>query len=90
MSKKVNKEGLGFPSIDALLDKYDSKYKLVYASAMRAKQMDIEMKNQDRKDEIESETISVTPVGRALEEILQDKVHVEFEQVDYKDKKNDE
>ena len=32
-----NEEGLRYPSIDNLLTKIDSKYKLAYASAKRAK-----------------------------------------------------
>jgi DNA-directed RNA polymerase subunit omega len=34
-----NKEGLRYPSIDTLLEKIDSKYKLAYASAKRAKKI---------------------------------------------------
>lgn len=67
-----NSEGLRYPSIDNLLTKIDSKYKLAYASAKRAKIIK------------EEEYVSVTPksskpVGVALEEILADKIEIEFE-----------
>lgn len=69
MSK--NEEGLRYPSIDLLLDKIDSKYKLAYTSALRAKSI----------KELEDSTIAlqcVKPVGQALEEIEQGKVTIEF------------
>lgn len=68
-----NKEGLRYPSIDNLLTKIDSKYKLAYASAKRAKII--------REEEYIAidDSICSKPVGQALEEILQDKVHIEFE-----------
>jgi DNA-directed RNA polymerase subunit omega len=69
MSK--NEEGLRYPSIDRLLDKIDSKYKLAYTSALRAKSL----------KEFEDSTIAlqcVKPVGQALEEIEQGKVTIEF------------
>ena len=37
MSNKKNYDGMRYPSVDALLDKIDSKYKLAYAAAKRAK-----------------------------------------------------
>ena len=36
-AKKTNKDGMRYPSIDKLLEKVDSKYKLVYISSKRAK-----------------------------------------------------
>ncbi len=70
--KNLNKEGLRYPSIDNLLTKIDSKYKLAYASAKRAKII--------REDGyVAVDSICSKPVGQALEEILQDKVHIEFE-----------
>lgn len=66
-----NKEGLRYPSIDDLLTKIDSKYKLAYASAKRAKII---------KEE-EYTPIDPTcskPVGIALEEILEEKVSIDF------------
>ena len=35
--KKTNRDGMRYPSIDKLLEKVDSKYKLVYISSKRAK-----------------------------------------------------
>lgn len=64
-------DGMRYPSIDKLLDKVDSKYKLAYIAAKRAKS-------------IQEEGTSLTdakcrkPVGKALEEVLSDKIQVEF------------
>jgi DNA-directed RNA polymerase subunit omega len=66
-----NEEGLRYPSIDNLLTKIDSKYKLAYASAKRAKIL--------KEDDYTSiDTKSSKPVGIALEEIIADKVKIEF------------
>ena len=67
-----NKEGLRYPSIDNLLTKIDSKYKLAYAAAKRAKII-----RED--DDVSVDAKCSKPVGQALEEILQDKVKIEFE-----------
>ena len=68
-----NKEGLRYPSIDNLLTKIDSKYKLAYASAKRAKKI--------KEDDYTSiDPRSSKPEGIALEEILEDKIDVEFEE----------
>ncbi len=70
MSK--NKEGLRYPSIDKLLHSIDSKYKLAYAAALRAKII----------RETEETTIDAKcdkPVGIALEEIMAGKIDIEFE-----------
>lgn len=68
-----NKEGLRYPSIDLLLTKIDSKYKLAYASAKRAKKI--------KEDDFTSiDPKCSKPVGIALEEILADKIKMEFEQ----------
>jgi DNA-directed RNA polymerase subunit omega len=66
-----NEEGLRYPSIDNLLTKIDSKYKLAYASAKRAKII-----KEEAYTAIDAK--SSKPVGIALEEILQDKVKIEF------------
>ena len=66
-----NKEGLRYPSIDNLLKKIDSKYKLAYASAKRAKII-----KEEEYTAVEAK--SSKPVGVALEEILEDKVKIEF------------
>ena len=61
-----------FPSIDALLQKIDSKYLLVNVASKRAKEMDetgyFQMK--------ESEYKSTKNIGRALEEINNNLIHV--------------
>ena len=68
-----NEEGLRYPSIDNLLTKIDSKYKLAYASAKRAKKY--------KEDEYTSiDPLCSKPVGIALEEVLHDKIEIEFEE----------
>ena len=61
-----------YPSIDALLQKIDSKYLLVNIASKRAKEMDetgyFQMK--------ESEYKSAKNIGRALEEINKGLIHV--------------
>ena len=70
--KKTNKDGMRYPSIDKLLEKVDSKYKLVYISSKRAQIIESE-------DYIAIENPRcVKSVGQALEEILEDKVKCEF------------
>lgn len=54
-----------YPSIDALLQKIDSKYLLVNIASKRAKEMDETGYYQMK----ESEYKSVKNIGRALEEI---------------------
>ena len=67
-----NDDGLRYPSIDNLLTKIDSKYKLAYASAKRAKII--------KEDEYVSiDPKCSKPVGVALEEILEGKVQIDFE-----------
>lgn len=70
--KKTNKDGMRYPSIDKLLEKVDSKYKLVYISSKRAQII-------ENEDYIAIENPRcVKSVGQALEEILEDKVKCEF------------
>lgn len=67
-----NNEGLRYPSIDQLLEKIDSKYKLVYAASKVAhiiEQEDLYIEGAKAK----------TSIGQALEEILNDKVEITFE-----------
>jgi DNA-directed RNA polymerase subunit omega len=66
-----NTEGLRYPSIDELLKVVDSKYKLAYISAKRAKII-----KQDNYSSVENRCVK--PVGQALEEILAGKVSAEF------------
>ena len=68
-----NTDGLRYPSIDNLLTKIDSKYKLAYTSAKRAKLI-------KEEDYLTIEPKCSKPVGIALEEILQGKIHIEFEE----------
>jgi len=66
-----NNDGLRYPSIDDLLEVIDSKYKLAYIAAKRAKII-----KQDNYSSVDNKCVK--PVGQALEEILQDKVKAEF------------
>lgn len=66
-----NTDGLRYPSIDDLLKVVDSKYKLAYISAKRAKII-----KQDNYSSVENKCVK--PVGQALEEILAGKVSAEF------------
>ncbi len=75
---KRNTEGMRYPSVDKLLDKVDSKYKLAYIAARRARV--IEDEQGYIAEDINS--ICAKPVGQALEEILADKVSVEFAPAD--------
>ncbi len=69
--KNENTEGLRYPSIDTLLGKIDSKYKLAYASSLRAKAI-------KEFDDLSIKVRCVKPVGQALEEIEADKVQIIF------------
>jgi DNA-directed RNA polymerase subunit omega len=67
-----NKDGMRYPSIDKLLSKIDSKYKLVYAASKIAHIIEAEkLKVED--------SICVKSIGIALEEILDGKVKIDFE-----------
>ncbi|MDY0210162.1 MAG: DNA-directed RNA polymerase subunit omega [Acholeplasma sp.] len=65
------KDGMRYPSIDQLLEKIDSKYKLAYVAAKRAKS--IQADGTPLED-----PLCKKPVGIALEEVLEDKIQVEF------------
>ena len=54
-----------YPSIDKILTKVESKYKLVHIAAKRSKELDQE-KNYQMK---EKDYISKKSIGKALEEI---------------------
>ncbi len=69
---KGNTEGLRYPSIDKLLNTIDSKYKLAYTAALRAKML---KENEDTTIEPKC----VKPVGIALEEVEAGKIKIEFE-----------
>ena len=67
-----NKDGMRYPSIDKLLSKIDSKYKLVYAASKIAHIIEAEkLKVED--------AVCVKSIGIALEEILDGKVKIDFE-----------
>ncbi len=71
MSKKEY-DGMRYPSIDELLEKVDSKYKLAVLAAKRAHII-------DEEDWTAAEDgICVKPIGQALEEVLEDKCTMEF------------
>jgi DNA-directed RNA polymerase subunit omega len=70
--RKVNlakRYGMRYPSIDQLLEKSESKYRLVIGAAMRAKEI-------QKDNETLIETSCVKPVGRALEEIISGDVEI--------------
>lgn len=66
-----NTDGLRYPSIDDLLEVVDSKYKLAYIAALRAKII-----KQDGISSVDNRCVK--PVGQALEEVLAGKVKAEF------------
>lgn len=61
-----------YPSIDKLLNHVGSKYLLVNVVARRAKQMQESEHYQLKEDEYRS----VKPLGRALEEVAKDLIHI--------------
>lgn len=71
MATNKNTDGMRYPSIDLLLDKIDSKYKLAYAASKRAKIIE-----QEKFVAVDAKCEK--SVGQALEEILKDKVQIEF------------
>lgn len=62
-----------YPSIDKLLNHVGSKYLLVNVIAKRAKQM-AETEHYQLKEE---EYQSKKPIGRALEEVSKDLIHMQ-------------
>ncbi|MFA7075520.1 MAG: DNA-directed RNA polymerase subunit omega [Candidatus Izemoplasmatales bacterium] len=70
-NKKMNHEGLRYPSIDDLLEVVDSKYKLAYIAAKRAKII-----KSDNYSSVNNKCVKA--VGMALEEILEGKVTAKF------------
>lgn len=62
-----------YPSIDKLLNQVGSKYLLVNIVSRRAKEMEATGHYQMK----ESEYSSAKPIGRALEEIAKELVHIE-------------
>ncbi|CCP88443.1 DNA-directed RNA polymerase subunit omega [Candidatus Phytoplasma solani] len=72
-SKKINKDGLSYPSIDKLLDKINSKYKLVHVASKIAHVIETKKKPLP-------ELICNKVIGKALEEIINNKVKFVFKQ----------
>ena len=66
-------DGMRYPSVDALLEKVDSKYKLSIIAAKRAHIID----EEDGWTPLE-DPICEKPIGVALEEILADKTEMTF------------
>lgn len=62
-----------YPSIDKILNVVDSKYALVYVVSNRSKEM-IKTKHYQMD---ENEYKSSKPIGRALEEVYEDLIHIE-------------
>ncbi|MFV9509937.1 DNA-directed RNA polymerase subunit omega [Tepidibacillus sp. LV47] len=60
-----------YPSIDKLLEKADSKYKLVIAASKRARKL------RDGEHLLISDPKSNKYVGKALEEIYEDQVMID-------------
>jgi len=68
------------PSVDKLLEKIDSKYKIAYIAAKRARQISSDGQSQmDYVDEL-PDAVSTKSVGLALEEILNDVIAYELEE----------
>ena len=68
------------PSVDKLLEKIDSKYKIAYIAAKRARQISNSGVSQMDYDEELPEAKSVKSVGLALEEILHDVLDYELKE----------
>lgn len=62
-----------YPSIDKLLTKVGSKYLLVNLVSKRAK----EMQETEYYQMKENEYISAKEIGKALEEVAKDLIHIE-------------
>ena len=62
-----------YPSIDKILNFVDSKYALVYVVAQRSK----EMTKTKHYQMPESKYKSTKPIGRALEEVYENLIHIE-------------
>ena len=68
------------PSVDKLLEKIDSKYKIAYIAAKRARQIsNTGVSQMDYVTDL-PEATSAKSVGLALEEILHDVINYELEE----------
>ena len=61
-----------YPSIDKLLLRVDSKYRLVNVAATRSR----EMQESNHYQMKEHEYVSVKNIGRALEEVAENLIHI--------------
>ncbi|WBL31269.1 DNA-directed RNA polymerase subunit omega [Candidatus Phytoplasma sacchari] len=77
MLKKNNNEGLNFPSIDELLNKIDSKYKLAYLSSKIAHIIEDHKLNIVKID-LDSKIEVKKVLSQALIEIINDNFEVIF------------
>ena len=68
------------PSVDKLLEKIDSKYKIAYIAAKRARQISKDGMAQMEYDDTLPDGTSYKSVGLALEEILHDALNYELEE----------
>lgn len=69
-------EGLRYPSIDQLISKTNSKYKLVIAVAKRAREIEKGEHTPEPGVPLVSNPVNKKCIGMALEEILSGKVKV--------------
>ncbi|WCA22323.1 DNA-directed RNA polymerase subunit omega [Candidatus Phytoplasma oryzae] len=76
MLKEIN-EGLNYPSIDELLKRIDSKYKLAYLSSKIAHIIE-ESKLNAMKLDIENKNNSKKVLSQALLEIINDNFEIIF------------
>ncbi len=65
-----------YPSIDKLLNKIGSKYLLVNLVSMRVSEMEVKQNYQMK----ENEYVSKKYIGRALEEVSKDLIHIKNEE----------
>lgn len=69
-------EGMRYPSIDQLISKTSSKYKLVIAVARRAREIDKGEHSPAPGTSLLDSPKNHKSIGMALEEILEDKVKI--------------
>lgn len=67
-----DRDGMRYPSIDQLVEKTNSKYKLVVGAAKRAKELDMKKEEKPMIDNPHSKK----NLGIALEEIVEGKLRI--------------
>lgn len=75
----IIRDGMRYPSIDQLVNKSKSKYKLVIGAAKRAKEI-----TKDKKHLV-SNPYNTKSIGIALEEIYLDKITIVDEEETHRD-----